>query len=105
MIPHLDILGVALVLWWAIHLSSNNKNHHHNHKMDPFLIRDVLPAACRPVHYDLQLTPNLTSFKFQGSVQIHLEIKEATNRISVNAAELELGLVELRWAKEPVVLV
>ena len=49
-----------------------------------------LPTNVVPRVYHLHLTPNFESFKFDGSVQIEVEVVEATNEIVMNAAELEI---------------
>lgn len=32
--------------------------------------RQVLPTSVKPVHYDLNLTPDLTTFQYKGSVKV-----------------------------------
>lgn len=48
-----------------------------------------LPSAVVPVHYNLNLLPNLTTLNFTGSVQISLLIIEDTNNITLHS----LGLI------------
>jgi aminopeptidase 2 len=32
--------------------------------------REILPANVKPIHYDLTLTPDFKTFKFDGAVEI-----------------------------------
>ena len=49
-----------------------------------------LPRLVVPNHYDIRLELDLETFVFNGSVGIDLEVREATDRIVFNAAELEI---------------
>ncbi|HEX5695704.1 MAG TPA: hypothetical protein VFZ15_04925, partial [Acidimicrobiia bacterium] len=49
-----------------------------------------------PVHYDLQLAPDLDSFTFEGSVSIQIGITETLDEIILNAAEIDMKSVVLR---------
>ena len=55
-----------------------------------FLDRDILPAHVKPVHYELHLWPNLETFKFKGTVNVHLQVLKPTKVVHLNANELEL---------------
>ncbi len=57
-----------------------------------------LPANVRPVRYDLTLTPNLEGFTFTGDESIELDVVEATDSVTLNAAELEIAGAELTLA-------
>ncbi|KAG7696028.1 hypothetical protein KL951_003553 [Ogataea haglerorum] len=57
--------------------------------------RKVLPANVKPVHYDLGLKPDLTTFKFDGEVTIALDVKETSDFIELHTLELELSEVQL----------
>ncbi len=50
--------------------------------------RIVLPTAVTPSHYDLQIIPDAAAATFSGTVQIAIEVHEATAAIALNAAEL-----------------
>ena len=50
-----------------------------------------LPASVKPLRYAIDLTPDLDRFTFEGSVNIEIEVVEATPRITLNAAELEIA--------------
>ncbi len=50
-----------------------------------------LPANVRPTAYRLTLTPDLENFTFTGQVSIDLRVSEATGRIMLNAAELQIA--------------
>lgn len=54
-----------------------------------------LPTDVRPLKYTLTLAPDLTSFTFTGNVVIDLEVVTATERIMLNAAELQIDRAEL----------
>ncbi|CAH1397947.1 unnamed protein product [Nezara viridula] len=49
-----------------------------------------LPKNVKPLHYDLQLKPNLETFVFEGKVGIKLQVNEPTSKIILNALELEI---------------
>ena len=49
-----------------------------------------LPPNAVPSHYELHITPNLTTFVFQANVQIHLKIVQATKTIRLNTAEIKV---------------
>ena len=49
-----------------------------------------LPRTVVPVHYDLQLEPDLERFTFAGTSATSIEITEATNRIVLNSIELDV---------------
>jgi aminopeptidase N len=45
-------------------------------------------AAITPIHYQLELTPNLATFRFAGMVEILLQAKDEVEKIVLNAKEL-----------------
>ena len=49
-----------------------------------------LPINVLPVNYDVKLTPDLSKFSFDGSVNIDVHVQASTKSIVVNAAELEI---------------
>ena len=49
-----------------------------------------LPAVAVPNAYDLRLTPDLSSFTFEGEVAISIELCAPTREITLNAIELEI---------------
>jgi puromycin-sensitive aminopeptidase len=55
-----------------------------------------LPRNVIPVHYDLRLEPDLTTFTFNGSVSIDVGITETIGEIVLNAAEIDMKSVVLR---------
>ena len=56
-----------------------------------------LPRHSRPLRYELELTPDLGGARFDGRVAIDVEVVEATDQLVLNAAELTLRAVDLRW--------
>ena len=50
--------------------------------------RVLLPSAVRPVHYTLELHPDLTSFKFDGNEKIDLVVHSSTDKIVIHAKDL-----------------
>ncbi|KAI8083890.1 peptidase family M1-domain-containing protein [Thamnidium elegans] len=52
--------------------------------------RQVLPALVKPVHYDLNLTPDLNNFVYDGSVKVSLQVLNDTSIIVLNANELTI---------------
>nr|XP_018910157.1 PREDICTED: puromycin-sensitive aminopeptidase-like [Bemisia tabaci]XP_018910165.1 PREDICTED: puromycin-sensitive aminopeptidase-like [Bemisia tabaci]XP_018910174.1 PREDICTED: puromycin-sensitive aminopeptidase-like [Bemisia tabaci] len=49
-----------------------------------------LPTNVGPIHYELYLKPDLQSLTFSGNETIKIEIKSATNKIVLHAAELDV---------------
>ncbi|KAJ3041844.1 Aminopeptidase 2 mitochondrial [Rhizophlyctis rosea] len=52
--------------------------------------REILPTTVLPTHYALDLTPDLETFKFKGTVDITLTVNDSTKKITTNANELEV---------------
>ncbi|KAF9907526.1 Aminopeptidase 2 mitochondrial [Linnemannia zychae] len=57
--------------------------------------RVVLPTNVRPTHYDLTLTPDLTTFNFHGFVLINLDINKPTTAITLNSNQLDIVSAKL----------
>jgi len=53
--------------------------------LDPYR----LPTTVVPARYDLQLAPDLSTFRFDGVVDVQLIVSEPTNVIVMNAVEIE----------------
>ncbi len=49
-----------------------------------------LPRNVEPTAYRLELTPDLNAARFSGSVEIDVRVHEETDRLVLNAAELEV---------------
>jgi aminopeptidase N len=58
-----------------------------------FACAQRLPSNAVPVHYALHLTPDLKAAAFSGDETIDVMVKEATNTITLNAAEMEFQSV------------
>ncbi|HSM43722.1 MAG TPA: M1 family metallopeptidase, partial [Acidimicrobiia bacterium] len=54
-----------------------------------------LPRHVAPGHYDIRLELDLETFTFQGSVGIDLEVREATDSLILNSAEIEIKSASL----------
>lgn len=54
-----------------------------------------LSENARPAHYDITVTPNIEGLTFTGQVNIDLTIAEASNEITLNAANLAFTRVRL----------
>jgi puromycin-sensitive aminopeptidase len=52
-----------------------------------------LPTHVVPTAYEIELTPNIDAATFAGRVAVTLDVREATNEIQLNSAELSLDLV------------
>jgi aminopeptidase 2 len=57
--------------------------------------RELLPADVKPVHYDVQLDPDLENFTYEGIMAVHLDVQENTNYIVLNALDLEVRSASL----------
>jgi aminopeptidase N len=60
--------------------------------------RIVLPTNVSPTHYDIAITPNAAALTFTGSVKIDIDVKQAANRIVLNAADLNFAKVSVSGA-------
>ena len=60
---------------------------------DPF----TLPQNVRPLHYDLELTPNFDDFSFTGEVDITLQMDSGTSEIVLNSDEIDIRAATLTW--------
>jgi len=65
--------------------------------------RVVLPTNVDPVHYDVSVEPDIPNLTFKGSVAIRLAVREATDRIVLNIADLGLDRAALAGAPAPVI--
>src|SRR3989338_3777353 len=55
-------------------------------KKNPYL----LPEDVKPIHYDIELTPDLEKFTFAGKVNIDVVIHRPTSKITLHAADLKI---------------
>ena len=49
-----------------------------------------LPRTTRPVHYALELEPDLSSATFHGTIAIDIEVLEPTDTVVLNGVELDV---------------
>ncbi|XP_011349925.1 puromycin-sensitive aminopeptidase isoform X2 [Ooceraea biroi] len=49
-----------------------------------------LPSCVRPYHYDISLTPDLTTFTFDGTEKVHLNVESTTDTIILNSLEIHI---------------
>ncbi len=56
---------------------------------DPGAFR--LPTAALPTQYRLRLEPDLDTLRFQGEVEIDLDVRQATPEVVLHAADLEIS--------------
>lgn len=53
-------------------------------------VRQILPQQILPARYEVSFEPNLETFRFTGVLKLHAQVREATNRLQLNAEELEI---------------
>ena len=58
-------------------------------------ITTQLPRNVRPLQYTISAAPDAQNLRFSGNTLIDLEVLEATDSITLNAADLEFGAVSL----------
>lgn len=61
-----------------------------------------LPKSVLPKHYDLFLKPNLKEFTFEGRETVKVVVNEKTEKIVLNASDLDIKSAELITADEKV---
>lgn len=61
--------------------------------------RLVLPDTVVPSHYELRIVPDSRHLSFTGSVKIDLQVRQATQQIVLNAADLDFSKVRLSGVK------
>ena len=54
-----------------------------------------LPRTAVPTHYAVSLTPDAANSSFSASVTIALEVKQTTNRLTLNASELKFSAANI----------
>ncbi|HEX9199973.1 MAG TPA: M1 family aminopeptidase [Acidobacteriaceae bacterium] len=59
-----------------------------------------LPGGVRPEHYSLTITPDLVKARFAGSETIEVVLDRPASAITLNAAEIEFGVVRAFVAAE-----
>jgi aminopeptidase 2 len=64
--------------------------------------RRFLPKNVTPIHYDLWIEPDLSSFTYKGNVSIQLEVLEETTTIVLNTFEIEVQHVKILKEDEPI---
>lgn len=55
-----------------------------------------LPSNVVPVHYDLEIKPNLEKFTFEGKVAVNLEIKDTTQKIILHSLDLAITKITFK---------
>lgn len=58
-----------------------------------------LPANVVPKHYAITLKPDLKAFSFSGSQLVDIEIKQETDKIVLNALDLQISEANYRSSK------
>jgi aminopeptidase N len=62
--------------------------------------REVLPVGVAPEHYELEVTPDAVHLAFAGTVRITVQVAAPTDRVTLNAADLEVDSAS--WDGQPV---
>ncbi|MBI5939933.1 MAG: M1 family metallopeptidase [Caulobacterales bacterium] len=57
--------------------------------------RHVLPTDITPIHYDIAVRPDAAALTFTGSVGADVEVGAATDTVTLNAADMTFGKVQL----------
>ena len=55
-----------------------------------------LPTKVAPKHYELHITPDLVALTFQGKVSVVVTVKEQTERIVLNSADIKVSTCHFR---------
>jgi aminopeptidase N len=54
-----------------------------------------LPRTARPVHYSISAVPDAPNLRFAASILIDLDVVQATDELTLNAADLDFGAASL----------
>ncbi|QPQ54998.1 ERAP1-like C-terminal domain-containing protein [Allosphingosinicella flava] len=54
-----------------------------------------LPRTAKPLHYRIEATPDAQNLRFSGKTSVDIEVLQATDAITLNAADLQFGTVSL----------
>jgi aminopeptidase N len=54
-----------------------------------------LPKSVVPLHYEIELAPDLDKLAFKGREKVHIEVLEPTDRLMLNALELTIETASL----------
>ncbi|XP_076842765.1 endoplasmic reticulum aminopeptidase 1 [Brachyhypopomus gauderio] len=60
-----------------------------------------LTNTVKPLLYDLLIHPNLTSFNFTGTVQIHVEVQQETKNIVLHSKNLQISRAVILGSRHP----
>jgi aminopeptidase N len=60
--------------------------------------RETLPDTAVPLHYRLEVTPDVGAMTFEGAADVTVEVRAATDRIVVNAKDLTIASATLDGA-------
>ena len=55
-----------------------------------------------PVNYDLEFEPDFKKFRFRGKERIEIKVSRPTNKIALNAAELEIKECKVLWNEKTI---
>jgi len=58
-----------------------------------------LPTTVKPLHYVVRVKPDLKAFTFTGSVEIQLDVNQATDELVFNAIELKINDAKVNGEK------
>ncbi|XP_043289378.1 puromycin-sensitive aminopeptidase isoform X2 [Venturia canescens] len=59
-----------------------------------------LPTDVVPYHYEISLTPDLKNFIFEGSEDIHIDVKTSTDTIVINSLEIDIKCVTFKSSED-----
>ena len=51
----------------------------------------VLPKNIKPLHYQLELKPDIQNFAFSGNETIDVRVSESSSTIVMNALDIDIG--------------
>src|SRR6516162_4620128 len=60
-----------------------------------------LPKAVVPIHYALDITPDLDKLTFSGFESVEIEVSEPTERLVLNAVDITIGAAAIEGEAAP----
>jgi aminopeptidase N len=86
---------VSISLWTGAAMAGQADNLLTSHSAPTRQAVTQLPRGALPGHYHIELTPDLANLRFAGQVEIQLELKKPSKKLTLHAVDLEFERVAI----------